>query len=84
MDKYFDNNDELHSTAPSVNNKDQRVFEIVKNIKFVFGKKTKHKNKRKDAKQSPGATFKKNSIFFDYLPYYKELDVQHAIDGMHV
>jgi hypothetical protein len=26
MDKYFDNNDELHSTAPSGNNKGQRVF----------------------------------------------------------
>jgi hypothetical protein len=25
MDKYFDNNDELHSTAPSDNNKGQRV-----------------------------------------------------------
>jgi hypothetical protein len=41
MDNYFDNNDELHSTAPSSNNKGQRVFEIVRNIKFVFEKKTK-------------------------------------------
>jgi hypothetical protein len=40
MDKYFDNNDELHSTAPSGNNKGQRVFYIVRNMKFVFGKKT--------------------------------------------
>jgi hypothetical protein len=69
MDKYFDNNDELHSTAPSGNNKGQRVFKIVTNIKFVFRKKTKDRNKRKDAKPAPGATFNKKSIFFDYLPY---------------
>jgi hypothetical protein len=42
MDKYFNNNDELHSTAPSGNNKGQRVFEIVRNIKFVFRKRKKY------------------------------------------
>jgi hypothetical protein len=42
MDKYFNNNDKLHSTAPSSNNKGQRVFEIVRNIKFVFRKKKKY------------------------------------------
>jgi hypothetical protein len=26
MDKYFDNNDELHSTSPSGNNNEQRVL----------------------------------------------------------
>jgi hypothetical protein len=41
MDKYFDNNGELHSTPPSGNNRGHRVFEIVNNINFVFGKKTK-------------------------------------------
>jgi hypothetical protein len=30
MDKYFNNNDELHCTAPSGNNKGQRVFDIVR------------------------------------------------------
>ena len=28
--------------------------------------------------------FKKMSIFFKYLPYWKELAVCHAIDGMHL
>ena len=37
-----------------------------------------------DVKPTPGATFKKKSIFFEYLPYWKELDIRHAIDGMHV
>jgi hypothetical protein len=41
MDKYFDNNGELHSTPPSGNNRGHRVFEIVRNINFVFEKKTK-------------------------------------------
>jgi hypothetical protein len=84
MDKYFDNNGELHSTPPSGNNRGHRVFEIVKNINFVFVKKTKDGKTRKDAKPALGAIFKKKSIFFEYLPYWKEFDVQHAINGMHV
>jgi hypothetical protein len=79
MDKYFDNNGELHSTPPLGNNRDHRVFEIVKNINFVFWKKTKDGKTRKDAKPALGAIFKKKSIFFEYLPYWKEFDVQHAI-----
>ena len=44
MDKYFDNNSELQSTAPSGNRKGNRVFSIVNNLKFVFGKKRKEAN----------------------------------------
>jgi hypothetical protein len=68
MDKHFNNNGELHSIAPSGNNRGHRVFEIVRNIKFVFGKKTKDGKTRKDAKPASGAIFKK-SIFFEYLTY---------------
>ena len=84
MDKYFDYNDERNSDAPLGNSKGHRVFKIVSNIKFVFGKKTKDGKLRKDVKSTLGATFKKKSIFFEYLPYWKDLDVRHAIDGMHV
>jgi hypothetical protein len=84
MDKYFDNNGELHSTPPLGNNRGHRVFEIDRNINFVFGKKTKYGKTRKDAKPTLGAIFKKKFIFFEYLPYWKELDVRHAIYGMHV
>jgi hypothetical protein len=66
---YFDNNGELHSTPPSGNNRGHRVFEIVRNINFDFGKKTKDGKIRKDAKPALGAIFKKKSIFFEYLPY---------------
>jgi hypothetical protein len=31
-----------------------------------------------------GVPFKKQSIFFWYLPYWPELAVPHAIDAMHV
>jgi len=75
MDKYFDYNDERNSDAPLGNSKGQRVFKIVTNIKFVFGKKTKDGKTRKDVKSTPRATFKKKSIFFECLPYWKDLDV---------
>jgi hypothetical protein len=84
MDKYFDINGELHSTPPSGNNRGHRVFEIVKNINFIFVKKKKDGKTRKDAKPALWAIFKKKSIFFEYLPYWKEFDVRHVIDGMHV
>jgi hypothetical protein len=75
MDKYFDNNVELQSTAPLGNSKGKRVFNIVSKLKFVFGKKTKDGKPRKDVKPTPRATFKKKSIF---------LDVRYAIDSMHI
>jgi hypothetical protein len=69
MDKYFDNNGVLLSTPPSGNNRGHRVFEIVRNINFVFEKKTNDGKTRKDVKPALGAIFKKKSIFFQYLPY---------------
>ena len=84
MNKYFDNMDESKSTAPSGYSKGHRVYKIVENVKFVFGKKTKDGKPRKVVKANEGDTFKKKSIFFKYLSYWKDLDVRHAIDGMHV
>jgi hypothetical protein len=82
MDKYFDNRDESKSTAPSCTSTGKRVFLIVSEVTFVFGKKIKDGKKRKDAKASKGDTFKKMSIFFKYLPYWKDY-IRHAIDGMY-
>jgi len=84
MNKYFDNMDESKSTAPSRYSKGHRVYKIVENIKFVFGKKTKDGKPRKVVKANEGDTFKKMSIFFKYLSYWKDMDVRHTIDGMHV
>jgi hypothetical protein len=75
MDKYFDNRDESKSTAPSGTSASKRVFLIVSKVIFVFWKKTKDGKKRKDVKVSEGDTFKKMSIFFKYLPYWKDLDI---------
>jgi hypothetical protein len=69
MDKYFDNNVELQSTAPLGNSKGKRVFNIVSKLKFVFRKKTKDGKPIKDVNPTLGATFKKKSIFFEYLSY---------------
>ena len=64
--------------------KGHRVYKIVENVKFVFGKKTKDGKPRKVVKENEGDTFKKKSIFFKYLSYWKDLDVRHAIDAMRV
>jgi hypothetical protein len=61
MNKYFNNNDEVHSTTPLGNSKGQ----IVCKIKFVFRKKVKDKKLRKDAKLTLGATLTKKSILFE-------------------
>jgi len=82
MDKYFDNRDEAKSTASIGRSAGKRVFQIVSKVTFVFGKNTKDGKERKDVKTSEGDTFKKMSIFFKYLPYWKDLDIRHAIDGM--
>jgi uncharacterized Zn finger protein (UPF0148 family) len=84
MNKYFDNMDESESTAPTGNSKGHRVYKIVENIKFAFGKKTKDGKPRKVVKANEGDTFKKKSLFFQYLAYWPDLDIRHAIDGMHV
>ena len=83
MDKYFDNRDESKYTAPSGTSAGKRVFLIVSKVTFVFGMKTKDGKKRKDVKASEGDTFKM-SIFFKYLPYWKDLDIRQVIDDMHI
>jgi hypothetical protein len=57
--------------------------------KVEFGKKkkaTEGTRKRKRDKEEPSIVvpFKKKSIFFKYLSYWKTLDTPHAIDCMHL
>jgi hypothetical protein len=63
----------------------QHVYKMVKTIQVVYGKKNPD-GMIKDRSTSPieGVPFKKQSIFFRYLPYWLELAVPHAIDAMHV
>jgi hypothetical protein len=60
------------------------VFEMIKNINIVFGKPVKGTKRKKSEKPPKNSPFKKQSIFFQYLPYWKEFEIGHAIDTMHV
>ena len=60
------------------------VFEMVKNIKVVFRKSVMGKKQKKIEKAPKDSPFKKQSIFFRYLPYWKELEISHTIDTIHV
>jgi hypothetical protein len=59
------------------------VFEMVKN-EVAFGKGTVNGQKRKKTPTLTDIPFKKQSIFFMYLPYWKDLQTCHNIDLMHV
>ena len=63
----------------------EHVFKMVQNIHVVYGKKNPDGTIR-DRSTPPieGVPFKKQSIFFQYLPYWLDLEVPHAIDAMHV
>ena len=74
---------ELHS-AP-VHRDGHYVFEMVRTIQVIYGKKKEDGRKRKrDKAPIEGVPFKKQSIFYKYLPYWEDLEVRHAIDGMHL
>ena len=82
--RFYDNTPENKPPLERCQN-GQHVFEMVKNIRVVLGKKNSDGTK-KDRSTPPIADvpFKKQSIFFQYLPYWPYLEVPHAIDAMHV
>ena len=82
--KMYDNKPKTES-APDRHKNWHHVFEMVKNIQVVFDKKTlEGKTRDRSTPPVPGVPFKKLSIFFKYLPYWRDLEVPHAIDGMHL
>ena len=42
------------------------------------------KKKNRDKAPIACVPFKKQSIFYKYFPYWGDLEVRHAIDGMHL
>ena len=56
------------------------VFNKVQNVNVVLGK-TKCDSPKKD---EPKLMWKKRSIFWDYLPYWSDLDICHSIDALHL
>jgi hypothetical protein len=91
MEDYFDGKIEKDSFAPQPAT-GRTVFEMFQKVKFKLGKKSKgdvddnSKWGRKEAETTENidVPFKKISIFFKYLPYWEDLTVHHAIDGMHL
>jgi hypothetical protein len=91
MADYFDGKIEKDSFAPQPAT-GRTVFEMCQKVKFKLGKKLKgdvddnSKGGRKEAETTENIDmpFKKMSIFFKYLPYWEDLTVRHAIDGMHL
>jgi hypothetical protein len=57
---------------------------MFKNIIVGFGKPMKGIKRKKSEKPTKDSPFKKQSIFFQYLPYWKKFEIGHAIDTMHV
>jgi hypothetical protein len=82
MKRHFDNTVEKDSALKWYIEK--LLFEMVKNIQVVFGKGTVKGQKRKKTPTSTDMSFKKQLIFFKYLPYWKDLETCHSIDLMHV
>jgi hypothetical protein len=60
------------------------MFEMIKNINVVFGKPVKGKKSKKNENAPKDSPFKKQSFFLRYLPYWKEFEIDHVIDTMHV
>jgi hypothetical protein len=55
---------------------------MVKNIEVVFGKGIVKGQKRKKTPTPTDIPLKKQSIFFKYHPYWKDLQTCHNIDLM--
>jgi hypothetical protein len=60
------------------------VFEMINSITVIFGKPVKGIKQKKSKKPPNDSPFKKQSIFFWYLPYWKEFEIGHVIDTTHV
>jgi hypothetical protein len=50
----------------------------------LWEEKGRWKKRKRDKAPINGVPFKKQSIFYKYLPYWADLEVHHAIDGMHL
>jgi hypothetical protein len=58
---------------------------MVRTIQVTYGKMTKDGKKRnRDKAPIEGIPFKKQSIFYKYLPYWANLEILHATDAMHL
>jgi hypothetical protein len=99
MNQFFDNQTKPQADEPEKTSYGQKVFDMVKGINIEFRKKkkveavgTKTRKKRKRGKMEEEEAqpitlivpFKKQSYFLKYLSYWKELDMPHAVNCMHL
>jgi hypothetical protein len=82
MKSHFDNTVKKDSALKQYIGK--LVFEMGKNIEVVFRKGTVKGQKRNKTPTPTDIPFKKQSIFFKYLLYWKDLQTCHNIDLMHI
>ena len=58
---------------------------MVRTIHVIYGKKKEYgRKKKRDKAPIDGVPFKKQFIFYEYLSYWMDLEVRHAINGMHL
>ena len=79
--RFYDNALEIEP-PPERRHNGEHVYRMVKNIRVVYGKKNPDgTNRDRSTPPIEGVPFKKQSIFFQYLPYWPDLEVPHAIDA---
>jgi hypothetical protein len=73
--RFYDNTPEIEPPLKRHHN-GEHVYKMVKNIHVVYGKKNPDRTIR-DRSTPPiaGVPFMKQSIFFQYLPYWSDLEV---------
>jgi hypothetical protein len=76
MKDQFNGNIEKRHPPPHLT--DHEVYEMVKHVHVVLGKR-----KKTDKNTEEDDMWKKQSIFWE-LPYWKDLDIRHSIDVIHI
>jgi hypothetical protein len=76
MNDQFNGNTDRRRSPPHLTG--HEVYEMVKDVHVVLGKR-----KRSGKKTEEYDMWKKQSIFWE-LPYWKDLDVCHLIDVIHI
>jgi hypothetical protein len=57
---------------------------MINNINVIFEKPKKGKKRKKTENAPKDSPFKKQPIIFRYLPYWKEFEIGHTLNTMHV
>ena len=79
-DKIFDGTEFREAPTPRTG---KDILRETENLNVVFGKDPSGKSKSRRKKGDPPTLWKKRSIFFR-LPYWKELQLHHNFDVMHI